>query len=77
MRRKGAPSQNDKILEYLKGGATISEDKAIELFRCYRLSARIKDLRNKGYNIIRADIPDPFGTFAVYSLEQEEKTENA
>lgn len=72
MRRKGAPSQNDKILAYLKGGATISQDKAIELFRCYRLSARIKDLRNKGYNIIKADIPDPFGTFAVYSLEESE-----
>ena len=68
---KKKPSQNDRILAYLKGGATLTQDKAIELFRCYRLSARIKDLRSKGYNIITATIPSQHGSFAVYSLEED------
>ena len=44
-------SQNDSILKLLKEGKTITNRSAIELFDCYRLSARIKDLRCRGNNI--------------------------
>lgn len=39
------------ILEYLECHDYITNDEAIDKFRCYRLSARIFDLREKGYDI--------------------------
>jgi len=44
-------SQNDKILEYLQACDCITQKTAIRLFKCYRLSARIADLRAMGYKI--------------------------
>ena len=42
-----------KILAYLKTHKYITNDDAIKLFRCYRLSARVFDLRTKeGKNIV-------------------------
>lgn len=43
--------QNDAILEYLQEGHTLTPLDALNEFDCFRLSARIKDLRNKGYNV--------------------------
>ena len=45
-------SQNEKILKYMlshKNGITPIQ--AMEKFGCMRLSGRIHDLREKGYNI--------------------------
>lgn len=39
-------TQNKMILEYLKVHGSITGPQAVELFGCYRLSARIYDLRN-------------------------------
>ena len=44
--------QNQQILEYLQSGAEITQKECIRLFDCYRLAARIKDLRNLGHDII-------------------------
>jgi len=44
-------SQEDKILSYLQSGKSLTSWEAIQLFRCTRLSGRIFDLRQKGYNI--------------------------
>lgn len=44
-------SQNDLILNYLKKHPYISQFEATKLFGCYRLSARIDDLRRKGNQI--------------------------
>ena len=44
-----------KILEYLKEHDYITNDIAIDLFRCYRLSARIFDLRIRG-NLIETEM---------------------
>lgn len=44
-------SQNRDILAYLKKGNTITQFEAASLFGCFRLSARIHDLRELGYNI--------------------------
>lgn len=38
-----------KILEYLETHGSITNDEAIEQLRCYRLAARIFDLRIRGY----------------------------
>ena len=37
-------SQNDNILSYLKKGKKLDPMKALKLFGCFRLSARIFDL---------------------------------
>lgn len=44
-------SQNKMILEYLQRCKSISQYEAAEIFGCWRLSARISDLREMGYNI--------------------------
>jgi hypothetical protein len=56
-------SQRLKILAYLMhGGHPLDAPTALALFRCYRLSARIYELRRDGH-LIRADHS---GKFTVY-----------
>ena len=43
-----ALTQNQRILEYLKSGKTLTPLVALEKFGCFRLSARIFNLENKG-----------------------------
>ena len=45
-------SQKEGIRKLLERGETITNRRAIELFNCYRLSARIKDLRDEGKNLV-------------------------
>ena len=46
-------SQNARILAHLKQGGTITPMEALKLCGCFRLSARIHDLRHKyGHEII-------------------------
>lgn len=44
-------SQTSKILAYLLEGKSITPIDALNKFGCMRLSARIKDLRDKGFDI--------------------------
>ena len=44
-------TQNDMILVALKNGERITPLSALESFGCFRLSARIWDLRNEGHPI--------------------------
>lgn len=46
-------SQNKRILNYLKRGQRITPMDALELFGCFRLAARVHDLRNEGHNIAK------------------------
>jgi predicted nucleic acid-binding Zn-ribbon protein len=48
---KTTESQNKRILKHLKAGHTITALEALELFQCFRLSARISDLRSYGFRI--------------------------
>ena len=41
-------SQNKAIKAYLKNGNSITAIQALYLFKCYRLAARIKDLKDSG-----------------------------
>ena len=50
---KKRPTQNDMILAFLKKHKKgITQAIAVERFGCYRLSARISDLRKLGYEIL-------------------------
>jgi len=44
-------SQNSKILKLLMRGGRITPLEALSKFGCLRLSARIKDLKDMGYDV--------------------------
>lgn len=44
-------TQNKQILKYLKQGNTLTPKGAIQMFKCFRLSARIWDIRHQGERI--------------------------
>lgn len=44
-------SQNTQILKALKKGARITPIDALKRFGCFRLSARISDLRKAGHKV--------------------------
>lgn len=48
---KHTNSQNDKILDFIRKHGNITQAQAVTEFNCYRLSARIFDLKEKGYDI--------------------------
>lgn len=65
-------SQKVRILNYLRSAKSkgITQKDAIQYFDCYRLAARILNLREDGHNIttIREEVGDK--TFARYVLIQ-------
>lgn len=67
-------SQNAMVLKYLRTHKRgITQIDAIEKFKCYRLSARIADLRYRGFDI-RTDMEDNKdndGRHARYFLHEE------
>ena len=44
-------SQNKRIRKYLESGRSITALDALHLYNCFRLSARIYDLKDAGMNI--------------------------
>lgn len=44
-------TQCQKILNFIKEHGSINPAQAFNYLGCYRLGARIKDLRDEGYNI--------------------------
>lgn len=64
MKRK---SQMEKVLELLQKGYPVTPMSALYAANCYRLGARIFDLRRKGYNIVT----DKSKGYATYALEKE------
>lgn len=65
----GLKGQTRAIKEYLETGKTLTNEEAAKLFGCYRLSARIKDLRDAGYNIstIMVEGETRYGTSMRYA----------
>ena len=61
-------SQTERILKHLKRGSEISQKEAVELFGCYRLAARIYDLKCDGHNIITKIVRKGTTKFAKYAL---------
>ena len=46
-------SQVDRVMEYMERRGSITQAEAIEAFGCYRLGARIADLKERGVAVGR------------------------
>jgi hypothetical protein len=44
-------TQNQMVLNYLKTGKVLTPIEALDLFGCFRLSARVYELKDKGWPI--------------------------
>lgn len=60
-------SQNQSILNALQAGPITAMD-ALQICGCFRLSARIYDLRQEGHNIVAQTIEHRGKKFAQYTL---------
>lgn len=71
-------SQCEKILAYLQSGKELTNAGAAVMWDCYRLSGRIKELRDRGFNIERKDVPNKngVGTHGVYYMKKEDTNGN-
>lgn len=71
-------SQQKMILQYMEDFGSITPAEAMEDIGCYRLGARIYDLKHLGYNI-RTEMVEKTNRYgkkvrvASYSLEKEAK----
>lgn len=71
-------SQNKEILKSLKDGNKLTQIDAFELFKCWRLAARIKNLRDDGHQIHTEIVTLPNKKrIAYYSLIKEAPHEMA
>lgn len=61
-------TQNQQIKTYLEKGKSITPIDALNKFGCFRLAARISDLRNDGLNIVTKIVTKDGKTFASYKL---------
>lgn len=68
MQQTRTPPQTIQILNYLLSGNSITPIEALNLFGCFRLASRIKDLRYNGWNIKTEKIGK--SGFAKYSIEK-------
>lgn len=62
--------QRKKILSYMKGHGSITPLEALEYCGSFRLSARIKELRDDGYIIRTTNETKNGKTYARYFLEE-------
>lgn len=63
-------SQNEVILDHLINNHSINPVQALNEFKCFRLAARINDLRAAGYLILTRIEKKNGKRFAVYSLSK-------
>ncbi|UOF81040.1 helix-turn-helix domain [Caudoviricetes sp.] len=65
-------SQAQNILAHLEAQGSITAIEALELYGCFRLAARIKDLRDSGHQIETQDVTLGNGkTIAKYTIVKE------
>lgn len=68
---KTTASQTHGILAHLKSGGTLTAIQALEKFHCFRLAARIGELKAMGWQVRREIVRTGDGCrFAKYSLPQ-------
>jgi len=71
---KNKQSQKDQILKALKRGRKITPLDALAEFGCFRLAARIEEIKRLGHNIITKMVSSAEGKrFAQYSLPRNRK----
>ena len=61
-------SQCDMILDYMKRGFSITPIEALNKFNCFRLGARISDLKHEGHRIHTELVSNGKKKFASYRL---------
>lgn len=61
-------SQTQAILDHMKRGQPITPMDALRLYGCFRLAARVADLRESGHPIERQLIRKDGKTYAEYRL---------
>jgi oligoendopeptidase F len=61
-------SQNSRILEYLKSGASLTCFEAMKMGFGMNLRSRISDLKRAGYNIVSKQIDTKNSYIAEYCL---------
>ncbi len=61
-------SQKTQILNYLKRGRAITPLEALRKFGCFRLGARVWELRRAGHNIVKGWDEDGRKRWAKYHL---------
>lgn len=65
-----AKSKMDHLKDHLRSGKSITQLEALGLYGMFRLAARIKELRDKGWSITTDMREDPNGSsYACYTLE--------
>jgi hypothetical protein len=65
---KTKPSQTQMILDYMNRHGSITPREALNTFNCFRLGARIWELKRKGYAIQVINVTENGKTYAKYSL---------
>lgn len=63
-------SQEQSILAYLERGNTITPQEALKMFGCFRLAARIRDLKDRGYAISCEKVEANGKRFARYRMDR-------
>ena len=66
-------TQTQAIYEYLKQGNSITPLEALEKFGCFRLGARIWELKDQGFNIQMTMVKNNGKHFASYKLIKNEE----
>lgn len=61
-------SQNNRIFEHLRDGGTLTPLEALDKFGCFRLSARIKNIKDAGFNVITEMVKSGKKRFASYRM---------
>jgi hypothetical protein len=62
-------SQASKIASWLIGGGSITPMEALDKWGCFRLAARIHELRRGGMNIVEEDVCADGTRYARYFME--------
>lgn len=63
-------TQTNQIKKHLEDGNSITPIDALQLFGCFRLSARIHDLRDSGMDIVTNNVNVNGKSFASYALAE-------
>ena len=63
-------NQTTQIQNHLEQGNTLTAIEALNLFGVFRLSARVKNLRDKGMNIITETVTKGNKSYAKYRMEK-------
>lgn len=67
-------NQTDEILNYLRAGYSLTPLEALDKFGCFRLGARIWEIKDQGYDIESKIVSGPNGKhYSRYTLKHQEK----